>query len=130
MGVFDRQIESVKRLIEKYGELITFKRLAYTVSDPNKPWLQTEIPETNKDLKIVFLSPGASASTLFGRELLQYLKGTQTITGEVRGYMASGSIVPRQNDIVIRNGKEIKISAIDILNPNGQDILYTLEFYL
>jgi hypothetical protein len=130
MGTFDEEIETVKELVEEFGELITFKRLSYTVSDPDKPWIQTEIPGTQKDLKIIFLSPGASASTLFGRELLQYLKGSQTITGEVRGYMASGSIVPKQNDIVIRKGKELKISAIDILNPNGQDILYTLEFYL
>lgn len=130
MGAFDRQIKTVKRLIDKYGELVTIKTPAYSIPDPNKPWVSVQVPPSSVNLKMVFLSPSSTGESLFGKELLQYLSGTQTPSGGIRGYMASSSIVPNLSSIILRSNKELVVKAVDTLSPNGQIIMHTLEFNL
>lgn len=129
MGVFDRQRQTVKRLIEKYGESVVIKTLAYTIPDPLKPWELTEIPPSQVTAKMLFLAPGNSGVTMLGRELFQYLSGSQSVTGELRGYL-SWEFSPKVNDLVIRSSKELKIKSIDSLAPNEQTLLHTIEFTL
>jgi len=128
MGVFDRQIAIVQKLISKYGQTVEFKTITQTITNPAKPWEATD-STISTNLKMIFLSPSASGESLLGRELLQYMKGTEVSFGEIRGLMAFHStVVPKMADIVVRDSKELKIKAIDILAPNGQTILYTIEF--
>lgn len=131
MGIFDSKIKTVKRLIEKYGQTVTLTNIAFTAEDSNKPWDQTEDttpdPETI-NLKMVFLSPSASGLSMIGKELLQYLGGSDINSGKVRGFLAPSSYVPKLNDIISRDSEELKICAIDTLSPNGQIIMHILEF--
>lgn len=129
MGIFDRQIGAVKRLIAKYGQTVTFKHInPPIVLDPLKPW---DIVDINPDvayIKMVFLSPSVSGESRINQELLQYLSGSAIPSGAVRGYCASFEYIPKLNDIFIRDGNELTVKAIDTLAPNGQAILYTVEF--
>jgi len=129
MGQFDRQINTVKRLIAKYGQTVTFKHINSPVAlDDSKPREKTDIAASQTDIKMVFLSPSVSGASQFGKELLQYLSGTEIAKGTVRGYCGSFQYEPKLNDIFIRDGNELTIKAADTLAPNGQIIMHIVEF--
>jgi len=124
MGQFDRQIETAKRLIAKNGQTVIWRKPAVTTPDVLKPWKPAAATPTDyNDVKICFLPPGR-----VGQELVRYLKGTEVTTGSVQGLMSAVAFEPSANDIVIRDGKTLIIKSIDPLSPNGQIILYTIEF--
>ena len=123
MGQFDRAIETAKRLIAKNGQTVTWRKLGSTTPDPSTPWKPAADSPTDHTAKIVFLPPGR-----IGQELIRYLKGTEVTTGSVQGLMSAVDFEPSANDVVIRDGNTLRIKSIDLLSPNGQIILYTLEF--
>jgi len=124
MGQFDRQIETAKRLIAKNGQTVTWRKAGVDTPDTSKPWLPAADTPTDYDnVVICFLPPGR-----VGQELIRYLKGTEVTTGSVQGLMSAVSFEPAANDVVIRDGKTLRIKSIDPLSPNGQIILYTIEF--
>lgn len=124
MGRFDRQIETAKRLIAKNGQTVTWRKPAATTPDVSKPWLPVAaLPTDYDDVVICFLPPGR-----IGEELIKFVKGSEVTTGSVQGLMASVSFEPDAKDIVLRDGKTLRIKSIDPLSPNGQVILYTIEF--
>ena len=127
MDAFDRQIRSVERLIKKYGQVVTLNSTSSVTPDPLKPWEQTDT-SVSTDVPMVFLSPSVSGAALLGKEFMEYVRGSELKVSEIRAYMAATSVTPKVSDIVVRDGKEMKIRAIDTLNPNGQTILHTLEF--
>ncbi len=130
MGIFDRHIKRISKIIDKYGQTVSIKSIPYTVADGSKPWDFTEGLETSTNVKMLFLSPNQSGNSSITKELLQYLTGTENISGKIRGYLAADSIVPKMNNVVIRNGEELKIFAIDTIAPNEQTLMYILEFSL
>lgn len=126
MGVFDRQIATAIRLINKNGELVQWIDRVATPVDPAKPWLPTGEVDTPEPVKIVFLPVG----TRF-LELLQIAAKSEVPTGSQKGLMAAVSFVPKIDSLVIRasQNRQYKIKSIDTISPNGQIILYKLEFY-
>jgi len=123
MGQFDRQIETAKRLIAKNGQTVTWRKLGVATPDPSTPWKPAADTPEDHSPKICFLPPGR-----VGQELIRYLKGTEVTTGSVQGLMSAVDFEPTANDVVIRDGKTLRIKSIDPLSPNGQIILYTIEF--
>lgn len=124
MGTFDRQIATAKRLIEKNGQKITWRKLAKTTPDTDKPWIVEEDGETDYDnISIVFLPNNRQ-----NNELIRYITGTEVTCGNVQGLMWGVPFTPSADDIVIRDGIELRIKSIDTLSPNGQIILHTIEF--
>lgn len=123
MGQFDRQIETAKRLIAKNGQTVTWRKVGVDTPDPSKPWKPAADTSTDTDVVVCFLPPGR-----VGQELIRYLKGTEVTTGSVQGLMSAVSFEPTANDVVVRDGKTLRIKSIDPLSPNGQIILYTIEF--
>lgn len=128
MGTFDRQVKSVKRLIDKYGQLVTFKSTTLLNANTNKPWELTNGTPAQKDIKVIFLSPSSNGESFLGRELLQYLTGTSVASGKIRGYCAAFEYEPKLNDIITRDSNELTIKAVDTLSPNGQVLMHVLEF--
>lgn len=125
MGTFDRQIATAKRLIEKNGQKITWRKPGTSTPDTDKPWLPVATTPTDyTDISIVFLP-----NNRINNELLRYFGATEVTTGNVRGLMWAVSFVPTANDIVLRAGVELRVKSIDTLAPNGQVILHTIEFH-
>lgn len=123
MSIFDRQVETAQRLIEKNGQLVYWRKASSEV-DSNAPWkpTATDLP-IDTPVKIVFLPTGR-----IGEELVRFIKGSEVTTGSVSGLMPAVDFEPSAKDTVIRNGKELRISSVDPLSPNGEIILYTIEF--
>lgn len=123
---FSVHVKTVQRMIAKYGQSVVYNQM--TASTVGNPWEGTSIKGPDIPVKMLFLAPSSSGETQFGKELLTYLKGSETSKTQVRGYMASNGFEPAKNDIVVRDGKELVISAIDTLAPDGTSILHVLEF--
>lgn len=62
------------------------------------------------------------------RKLFAYLTGTEVKLGSLAGLMGNVSFSPDSKDVVIRDGVELRIENLDLLSPNGQKILWTVEF--
>lgn len=125
MGVFDRQTATASRLITKYGQIVTWNQLSDGApTDLDKPWKPGGVVTTPQTATIVFLP-----DTKENKQLLRYLAGSLTLTGTLTGLMAQVDFTPKPKDIVIRDGTQLVIKSIDILDPNGEGvILYFLEF--
>lgn len=124
MARFDRQIATAKRLIAKNGELVKWRVIDdATPTDPNKPWEPGPATPDDKDVTICFLPVDRQTMETFN-----FIKGTEVPKGSVMGLMGQVNFEPNLKDVVIRDGKELRIASLDVLSPNGQKILYTVVF--
>lgn len=124
MSVFDRQIATATRLIKKYGQSVTWRSLPDgTVTDPDKPWRPVNGGHVDHSPIICFLPDDRE-----NRQFYAYLTGKEVSSGTTLGYMAAVNFEPKLKDIVIRDGVEYQIQNINLLSPNGENILYTIEF--
>jgi hypothetical protein len=123
MGVFDRQIATATRVIKAKGELCQWQSAAAPViADPTKPWIATQAAPVNRLVSILF--PTSSSDPL-----LKLIAGSSIEQGKSKGLMAAVSFVPQLTDTVTRtDGTVLAINKLDQLKPNGQSILWYLEF--
>jgi len=123
MGRFDRQIATALRLIKKNGQLVQWRQLQRS-DVPGKPWEVSSQPPVDRNVYICFLPVDKD-----NKEFINYLRGTNEIKmGSLIGLMGQVSFEPDAADFVIRDGKQLEIFNVDLLSPNGQKILYTVEF--
>lgn len=126
MGVFDRQIANAIRVIQKKGQVVTWRQLSDGApADMSKPWKPGETVETEVEVSIVFLP-----ETQKNLEFLRLIMGTTVPTGNLTGLMAAQNFTPKVKDIVVRDGIPLGVCSVDPLAPNGDIILYSLRFDL
>lgn len=124
MGVYDRQIENAKRQIKQKGQAVTWRiKSNGAPADPSKPWKPSAGTPEDKPVRIVFLPVGLQT-----RKFLRYFEGTEIPTGSLSGLMGAVDFEPAIKDVVIRDGKQLTIRNFDVIAPNGEPILYILEF--
>lgn len=123
MARFDRQIATALRLIQKNGQLVQWRQLQRT-DDPSDPAAVIEGPPVDRNVYICFLPVDKD-----NKEFINYLRGTNEIKmGSLIGLMGNVPFTPDGSDYVIRDGKTLEIFNIELLSPNGQKVLYTVEF--
>ncbi len=126
MGVFDSSIQTALELIEEYGQKVIWRKILDDEKATGKPW-KSDKPGPSVDvpnISICFLPVDRVNS-----QLLRYLAKTDIVIGSLYGLMAGNvPFEPSPKDIVIRDGKELKVTALDLLSPNGQKVLYTVQF--
>lgn len=123
MGRFDRQIATALRLIKKNGQLVQWRQFQ-RADDPSDPAAVIESAPVDRDVYICFLPVDKD-----NKEFINYLRGTNEIKmGSLIGLMGQVSFEPDAADVVMRDGKPLEIFNVDLLSPNGQKILYTVEF--
>jgi hypothetical protein len=127
MGVYDRQIASAQRMIEKYGEVVTWLQRVATGGTAAKPGSTTTTEIAG--VRMAFLP--------IDREYLDTyvskMKLTDIPTGMVQAFMGQVAFTPTDKDGVRRsNGEVLNIvddNAIEVYDPNGEGvILYILRF--
>ena len=125
MSKYARQIKTAQRLISKYGMVCkwTVNRPA-APEDANKPWRPTEPEEkTSFDVEITFVPVN-----LRHFETKGYIPKTDLKSVCYLGYMGKVPFDPNTKDTIERNGKTLNVEYIDIIEPSGEDILYTILF--
>ena len=129
MGVYDRQIATAARLIAAKGQLCTWREPGTPTGPANVP---VEGVPADYPVSIVFLS-NSKQEGLAG--LLSMFAGSEVPTGGMRGLMAAVPFAPSLMGRVARapafaepalNIMDDK--GIDVLNVNGEVILYYLRF--
>lgn len=126
MARFDRAIATAGRLIAKNGQDVIWRSVVDGApTDDSKPWKPAEAADADTNAVICFLPTDKQSQQLF-----TYLRGTDDVSiGLVLGLMKGNvDFVPSQKDVVIRDGETLRIKSIDLLAPNGQKVLYTMEF--
>lgn len=128
MGQYDRQISSAKKLIARYGEIVTWQSVLdgppVTSDQPWKPSFPT-VANVEHQVSMVFLPLSKEA-----KETMLRMRGTEVQTGFVMGYMGAVSFTPSLKDVVVRRGKHLRPEHIDTLEPSGEAVLYTIVFRL
>ena len=121
MARFDRQIATAKKLISKNGQPVTWRSFA-AGANPSQPWKPTAGTSNDTTVEMCFL-PAT-------KQTLEFMGLSEVPVGTVVGLMGLVPFEPSLSDVVIREGKELRIEKIDLLSPNGQKILYTVLFKL
>ena len=126
MGVYDRQLKTATKGIKKWGAPVTWRRrVAAALADPNKPWEKS--PDTIIDIPVRILF---ELDDLEDRQLIHYLKNTETQRGLVNGLMHAVDFEPATTDTVVRSGKELVIATLDVLAPGDVILYHLIEFKL
>jgi hypothetical protein len=122
MGQFDAQIALAQQAIKDNGQAVIWRQLNRT-ADVGEPW---KVASGNVDYSPFICFFPVNKQT---RETLHYIAGSNELKdGSVIGLMGAVNFVPSLADVVIRDGKQLNIASIEVLAPNGQAILYTIEF--
>ena len=116
-----------KELIDEFIEVpnaVWVSTSENPAADSNSPFVVTRPTTTEHQVKILFVR-----DQLEDRQLLQYLKKTTRVTGQVNGLMLPYTgFTPTLKDTVRFNGKTLDVKAIDPVQPIDQPIIYFLEF--
>lgn len=126
VGTFDRQIETVRKAIEKYGQKCVWNQPAHTESAD--PWKHVDAPPASYDCTIIFLPENMQLA-----DFIAAVGGTEVKSGRLKGLMV-GDVewTPDPQDTVKRgvlpNSPVLQIDSIEQLAPNGQVIFYTIFF--
>lgn len=125
MARFDAQVKTALRLIEKNGQVVTWRIVRDEPPvDSAQPWKPTnDATPVEKNVSICFLTVDRQTF-----ESLSFMDNGEIPQGAVMGYMGKVDFVPSLKDVVVRDGKELRVYYIDELKPNGQTILYKMVF--
>lgn len=125
MARFDRQIATAQRLIKKNGQQCIYRQVRDGApADPTKPWVVgPNVDIDHPGIWICFIP-----ETRQDRQFLTYMLGREVPTGMTLALMGQVPFEPKAKDVIIRDGVEYRTKTINNLAPNGQQILYTLEF--
>ncbi|MAQ09584.1 MAG: hypothetical protein CMQ11_07095 [Gammaproteobacteria bacterium] len=124
MGVFDRQIETVKRLVERYGEACLWQQPGERDPDA-KPWHgSSENPPEPVPVKIAFFPNGGDNSLA---AVIAALGDTDINIASEYGIMPAVDFDPATSDTLTdSDGDNVEIVKMTPLRPNGEIIFWKL----
>lgn len=125
MGTYDRQVATAERLIREKGKPIQVVRQSTTLPDPDRPWEPGEPVETLTDAYGVFLNFNAA-----DMETMSKMAGASEIQSSDRKVLlaAAAAGAPLTTNDKLRDADgDWSIEWVEVLAPNGENILYTVR---
>jgi len=125
MGTYDRQVATAERLIREKGKPVQVVRQSTTLPDPNRPWEPGEPVETFTDAYGVFLNFNAQ-----DMETMSKMAGASEIQSSDRKVLlaAAAAGAPLTTNDKLRDADgDWSIEWVQVLAPNGENILYTVR---
>lgn len=124
MGVFDRQIETAKRLIDRYGEQCLWQQPGEPDPDA-KPWHGSDVnPPAPIPVKIAFFPNGGDTAMA---AVIAALGDTDINIASEYGLMAAVDFDPATSDTLTdSDGDIVEIVKMTPLRPNGEIILWKI----
>ncbi|AMW36194.1 head tail joining protein [Xanthomonas phage XAJ2] len=125
MGIFDRQIASAERAIAKNGQAVKWLLIGEASQEGSEPWNNPNPAPVEKDVVICFLPPTAQS-----KYFSVLANGQSDLPSSYMRGLMKGNIdfVPTVKSTVIRDGQALTVRAVEKLSPNGEKVLYKLEF--
>lgn len=118
--------DRARQLIENFGRKVTFMRFNQAPADPDKPWegpvdARQNPDEEVKDMPAVFVAPGELGKEVMSEDLMK--RSTQACL------VAPGTELT--TDLSTMNeikdeGKQWKITGVEVLKPATQTVLYVI----
>lgn len=124
MGIYDSQVALAERLIREKGKAVQVVRQA-TTTTPGKPWKAGAPNESLDDAYGVFLNFSQKYM-----ETLSKMAGASEIQASDRKVLLAAAALsgaPTTNDKLRDETGDWSIEWVQVLSPNGQNILYTLR---
>lgn len=125
MGVYDSQVALAERLIREKGKAVQVVRLATTLPDADKPWEPGTSTETLDGAYGVFLNFNQEDMATFSK-----MAGASEILASDRKVLlaaAATTSAPTTTDKLRDADGDWSIEYVQVLSPNGENILYTLR---
>lgn len=125
MGTYDRQVATAERLIREKGKPVQVVRQSTTLPDPDRPWEPGEPVETLTDAHGVFLNFNAR-----DMETMSKMAGASEIQSSDRKVLlaAAAAGAPLTTNDKLRDADgDWSIEWVEVLAPNGENILYTVR---
>lgn len=127
MGTFDGEQQDALELITEFGENAQLKKYTTTTPDNAKPW-ETGTPALQTQMaRMVFLNFTDQSNS--GKAGERYFEGTLVQTGDKKVLVAALglSFDPEVGMALVRaDGTMWKVENVKGLDPNGQQILFTI----
>ena len=122
MGVFDRQVATARRLIERYGEACLWQKPGEKDVD-EKPWVGTSVDTPDPvPVKIAFFPNGGDASIA---AVIAMLGDTDVNIASEYGLMPAVDFDPATSDTLTDStDRVVEIVKMTPLAPNGQIIFW------
>lgn len=125
MGTYDRQVATAERLIREKGKPVQVVRQSTTLPDPDRPWEPGEPVETLTDAYGVFLNFNAE-----DMETMSKMAGASEVQSSDRKVLlaAAAAGTPLTTNDKLRDADgDWSIEWVQVLAPNGENILYTVR---
>lgn len=125
MGVYDSQVALAERLIREKGKPVNVVRQVTTTPDPDKPWEAGTPSESLDDAYGVFLNFSGK-----DMETMSKMAGASEIQASDRKVLLAAAALsgaPTTNDKLRDATGDWSIEWVQVLAPNGENILYTLR---
>lgn len=125
MGTYDRQVATAERLIREKGKAVKVVRQSTTLPDSNKPWEPGVPTETLTDAYGVFLNFNAQ-----DMETMSKMAGASEVQSSDRKVLlaAAAAGAPLTTNDKLRDADgDWSIEWVQVLAPNGENILYTVR---
>lgn len=125
MGTYDRQVATAERLIREKGKPVQVVRQSTTLPDPDRPWEPGEPVETLTDAYGVFLNFNAA-----DMETMSKMAGASEVQASDRKVLlaAAAAGAPLTTNDKLRDADgDWSIEWVQVLAPNGENILYTVR---
>lgn len=122
MSVYADDIATALELITEFGQPCQWQKPAPTTGGVN-PWNPNQgATPPSYPVMMLFLSPKT------GAKYLQLMNGTEVPMKSQVALMAGGlPFTPELNDTITRNSVAISVNRVDLLAPNGEDVLWYVE---
>jgi hypothetical protein len=122
--VYQRFVDLTIRLISQKGMFITLRKLVYgNPVNPLEPWKPTASTATDYQVKCVFLP-----EETINRYVTVRIPYDLDFEGFEYGLMANNPNIPAPalNDLIIRNGEQLRLKYLKPYAPDGTVILYVI----
>lgn len=119
MGIYDRQIQTARRQIEKFGGRFTWRKIG-TVEGAD-PWKENATADVDTPNVPILIVP----ENMQLAEFMVAMNRGEIKSGRQKGIMPGNvSFTPDTADVVIdADGVILQIDSIDKLAPNGVEVI-------
>ncbi|MBT9158781.1 MAG: hypothetical protein DDT26_00028 [Dehalococcoidia bacterium] len=123
MTVYGAAIEAAKRLIDAKGEAATVRRVVPGSPNVDQPWKAAPPMAVDFPVSAVWLNFGTQSA---GQE---YWQGSLVKANDRKVLIAAVDLAGLStSDFIVRaDGSVWKITSVQILDPNGEKILWTVK---
>ena len=121
--LYAEEAAMVLEMIAEAGQACTWVVRPNVTEGVSNPWNATDGTEVEHDVIIAFFPIDRTT-----QRSMQLMLGTLVPVGSLLGLMGYHDFLPNLNDYVLRGSEQLTLKNLDAIEPNGEQLLYMIEF--